>query len=102
MGVSVDLTGKVYVKMYLLTRVDCTSLTGTLYDLIHIGYDSIYVTFQHTLCMTNILTDFSSIQNTICMLCYVFVQAYFDVLFCSIGIMLPVHFTQILCCVEEN
>ena len=36
------------------------------------------------------------------MLCYVFIQASFDVLLSSIGIMLPVHFTQILCCVEEN
>ena len=24
MGVSVDITGRVYVKMYLLTQVDCT------------------------------------------------------------------------------
>ena len=27
MEVSVDLTGRVYVKMYLLTRVDCITLT---------------------------------------------------------------------------
>ena len=47
MGVSVDLTGKVYVKMYLLTRVDYTSLTGTLSDQIQTGYESIYVTFQN-------------------------------------------------------
>ena len=52
--------------------------------------------------MTNILTDFGTLQNTISMLCYVFIQAYFDVFFSSIGIMLPVHFTQIMCCVKEN
>ena len=80
----------------------CTSLTGTLSDRIQTGYEYIYVTFQHTFCMTDILTDFGSIQNTISMLCYVFIQEYFDVFFYSIGIMLPVHFTQILCCVEEN
>ena len=52
--------------------------------------------------MTDILNYFGSIQNTIFMLCYVFIQAYFDVLFSSIRIMLPVHFTQIMCCVKEN
>ena len=33
---------------------------------------------------------------------YVFIQASFDVFFSSIVIMLPVNFTQIMCCVEEN
>ena len=74
-----------------------TSLTGTLSDQIQTGYESIYVTFKHTFCMTDILTDFGLIQNTIFMLCYVFIQAYFDVLFSSIRIMIPVHFTKILC-----
>ena len=35
-------------------------------------------------------------------ICYVFIQASFDVLFSSIEIMLPVHLTQIVFCVEEN
>ena len=45
-----------------------TSLTETMSDKIQTGYESIYVTFQHTFCMTDILTNFGSIQNTIIML----------------------------------
>ena len=92
----------VFCSIPFVVVVVGTSLTGILSDRIQTGYESIYVTFQHTFCMTDILTNFGSIQNTISMLCYVFIQASFDVLLSSIRIMLPVHLTKFLCCVEEN